>query len=143
MNIKCVENTTRFVKIVEVCNYFGHAYTGYQRGGALIPGHPELLLWFPKVNTEGPWVNILSLDGNTLTEAPSNVIDVKKHFDDIYFKKIKMSQHLRVVFAKQNHNIQEYTFIGVYKLDLEISNYNQGLVWVRSKKELDLSVTIR
>lgn len=130
-----VSDNVAFKTIKDACNCFGHNYSGYQMAGASHP-NPDVTLWFPKLFPNGEWDNKISNDEKTITERNENNLKDKEHIASHINDRKK---HQRIVFAKVKGNLGDvlYRFRGLYKLDIQKSNEETGLVWMRIKTKVE------
>ena len=128
-----IKDNVAFKTIKDACNCFGHNYTGYQRAGATHPD-PNIMLWFPKLFPNGEWDNQISSDEEVIIERNKDDKKAKQHVSSHINNKEK-HKHQRIVFAKVRGNLGDilYRFRGQYKLDVENSNEEKGLIWRRIK----------
>jgi very-short-patch-repair endonuclease len=128
-----VSDNVAFKTIKDACNCFGHNYSGYQRAGASHPD-PDIWLWFPKLFSNGEWNNKISNDEKIITERNEDNLKAKEHVLSHINDKEKY-RHQRIVFAKVKGNLGYvlYRFRGLYKLDIQKSNEETGLVWKRTE----------
>jgi len=133
--ISLADNVT-FKTIKDACNCFGHNYSGYQKAGANHPD-PNILLWFPKLYPNGKWDNKISNDENTIFENSIDLDIANKHIHS-HIHQLSGEKHIRIVFArvKDNLGFVLYRFKGLYKLNLERSCLDVGLVWERESTEV-------
>ncbi len=127
-----------FKTIKDACNCFGHNYSGYQRAGAPHPHHSDTILWFPKLFPNGMWNNSISNDECTIVENHEQIEEARKHVS-MHLENKEKYKHKRVVFAKVKGNLGDvlYRFRGLYELDVDASNHQDGLVWKRSKSKVE------
>lgn len=110
---------------------------GFLRAGtAGLPQHPDMELWFPRVSNKSNWLNEKSEDRQTLYE--SNTKDPEKnsnHIEDAIKKNL-----LRVTFFKYKDNlgIENYFFLGIFRIDVEASRNEKKCVWRRVSTEYKL-----
>jgi very-short-patch-repair endonuclease len=128
-----VSDNVAFKTIKDACNCFGHNYSGYQKAGA---SHPDqnIMLWFPKLFPNGEWDNQISDDEEIIIERNEDNVKAKEHVLS-HINNQEKHKHQRIVFAKVKGNLGDtlYRFRGAYKLDIQESNENAGLVWKRTK----------
>ena len=134
-----VGDEVSYHSIKDICNQcFGEQYEGYQRGTYMIcDGY---IAWFPKMAYEEEgilkagsktkeWVNILSPDGQYITEY--NVHEPRNEESELL-------QVHRLVFG-QNKG-EEYKFLGVFKT---ASCYDKDVTYAkRTYKRLDTEVDL-
>lgn len=120
-----VDEHVAFRTSKDACNCFGHNYKGWQKGGALHPYEKESILWFPKLYPNGEWLNSISDDETVIIEKNKND-RLESHIDKV----ISEDKHQRIIFAHVKDNLGQvlYRFRGRYQLDLENSNYENGLI---------------
>lgn len=108
-------------------NCFGHNYKGFQKGGTNHPREENKVIWFPKLYENNGWKNSISENEETIIEISENLNIIKPHIDSIKNGK----EHNRIVFARVKSPLGDimYRFKGEFKLDLEASTYQNGLIW--------------
>jgi very-short-patch-repair endonuclease len=128
-----ISDNVAFKRIKDACNCFGHDYKGYQKAGASHPDS-EILLWFPKLFPNDDWINEITDDENTIYERNTDDEISDEHVSSVLTQK-KGEKHKRIVFAKVKGTLGDvlYRFRGLYKLDVDESNPEVGLVWNRSE----------
>ena len=131
-----INDNVAFKTIKDACNCFGHNYNGYQSARAKHPDK-DIFLWFPKLFPNGEWINKISNDEEIITERNEDDEEEKKHSESVIQKK-NNEKHKRIVFAKVKGNLGDilYRFKGQYELNIEKSNFNDGLVWERTKTKV-------
>lgn len=103
---------------------------GFLRAGtAGLPQHPDMELWFPRVINNSSWLNEISDNRQTLYE--SNTKDPQKnsrHIEDAIKKDLQ-----RVTFFKYKdvYGMEDYHFLGVFRIDAEASRKEGRCVWRR------------
>ena len=123
-----------FKRIYEACNIFGHNYKGFQRGGTKHPYRNDVIIWFPKLNTNGDWINTISNDEGYIFERPADANLVQEHMNH----HISSDIHKRIVFAYEEDNNGQfmYRFKGEYEIDVQQSYKQKCLVWKRIAKRV-------
>ncbi|MBI3259399.1 MAG: hypothetical protein HYZ54_08010 [Ignavibacteriae bacterium] len=112
-----------------VANIFGHNYQGNQKGEIKHPMEAGKSIWFPKFYTNAKMNNQISEDGTEILEIDS--VPEKRH---PYFDKVmKQGLFTRLVFPqfKDPSGGNHYRFMGEFKLDVEASSVEKGLIWRR------------
>lgn len=110
---------------------------GFQRAGtAGLSQHPDMELWFPCVNNRSNWLNEKSGDGQTICE--SNTKDPKKNLDHIEDSIKKNLQRVTFFKFKDNLGIENYFFLGIFRIDAEASRKDKKCVWRRVSTEYKL-----
>lgn len=124
-----VSDDVAFKNSVHAVNCFGRDYKGFQKGSIIHPTDNNILIWFPKLYKNRDWDNRISDDEETITEKSNYPDAVKGHVDSEIGKKI----YTRITFAQVKSPLGDvmYRFKGVYDLDLESTNYTDGLIWRR------------
>jgi len=132
-----ISDNVAFKTIKDACNCFGHNYSGYQSASASHP-NSDIMLWFPKLFSKGEWDNQISDNEEIIIERNKNDEKAKEHIDSHKEQK-KGEKHKRIVFAYVKGNLGDtlYRFRGLYKLSLEDSNAEVGLVWKRIATRVD------
>lgn len=120
-----------FLRVVDICNCFGHKYDGYYKGWAINNLDKSQHLWFPKFYENAHWDNKISDDGLT-------IIEKHKAKDSKHFNKIINEETERVTFPRVRDNLgfTFYRFKGVFKLDKNESSHENGLIYKRIKTEV-------
>ena len=128
------DDDVSFKRIYEACNIFGHNYKGFQRGGAKHPHRNDVIIWFPKLNTNGDWINTISNDEEYIFERPADANLVQEHMNH----HISSDIHKRIVFAYEEDNNGQfmYRFKGEYEIDVQQSYKQKCLVWKRIAKRV-------
>jgi len=121
----------KFRTIKDACNCFGHDYTGCQRSNAPHPDK-DIMLWFPKLYPNEEWNNQITDDEETIIERNEDDEKARNHVRS-HINQIKGEQHKRIIFARVKGNLGDilYRFRGLYKLNLQESSEEKGLVWNR------------
>ena len=110
---------------------------GFLRAGtAGLSQHPDMELWFPRVNNRSNWLNEKSADGQTIYE--SNTKDPKKNYDHIEDSIKKNLQRVTFFKFKDNLGIENYFFLGIFRIDAEASRKDKKCVWRRLSTEYKL-----
>lgn len=124
-----------FKRIFEACNIFGHNYKGFQRGGTKHPYRNDVIIWFPKLNSNGDWINTISSDEEFIFESPVDANQVEKHMNH----HISSDIHKRIVFAYEEDNKGHflYRFKGEYEIAIQESHQRKYLVWKRISKRVE------
>lgn len=127
-----VADNVAFRTIKDACNCFGHNYLGYQRAGAPHPDK-DTMLWFPKLYPNGEWNNQIYDDEETIIERNEDDEKAREHVIS-HIEQTKGEKHKRIVFARVKGNMGDilYRFRGLYKLNLQESSEEKGLVWNRT-----------
>lgn len=129
-----VSDNVAFRTIKDACNCFGHEYRGYQQAGARHPYYDDIMLWFPKLFPNEPWINEISSDERIIKEKhqdaianQNNILRVKERTQNWE------TAHKRIVFAKVKDNLGNtlYRFKGLYELNPKKSQTE--LVWERKE----------
>lgn len=136
-NLLSIDDDIVFDKIVEVCNYFGHDYEGYQRAMAGIPGQEDKKLWFPKFYENDEWDNKISSSGKEITEIKKkgNKDRVEEFINNIEY------ESERVVFAgikDENSGEIGYKFQGIFKANKEKTKDRGVAVYDRISPEIKI-----
>ncbi|HPN30761.1 MAG TPA: hypothetical protein PKY81_07375 [bacterium] len=129
-----VEDKVSFYKISDIIKCFGENKS-IQQGGVKHPKEKDVLLWWPKLylNDIRPenieWLNEISDDENTITEINKNPERAQAHIELVK----KEKEHIRIVFAKIKDALGDnmYRFKGKYELNINQSNFKNGLIWKR------------
>lgn len=134
-----VDDNDALRTIDDICKLTGGVKRdrGFLRAGtAGLTQHPDMELWFPRVSNKSNWLNEKSEDRQTLYE--SNTKDPEKnsnHIEDAIKKNL-----LRVTFFKYKDNlgIENYFFLGIFRIDAEASRNEKKCVWRRVSNEYKL-----
>lgn len=133
----CVADNVALRTSAEACNLFGHQYKGWQRSVAKIPNHPRHMLWFPKLYPNDWWHNSINHQGTEINEYCKESEQLKRQFidksvaDDVKF----------IVFAKVRDELGQvmYRFKGVFEVNKQKTNYQDGVFWQLISDQFDLS----
>jgi hypothetical protein len=121
---------------VDAANCFGNDYKpmGIWTGGAKHPKEPNKLIWFPKLYNNGKWNNSISYDETEIREICEIQEMLKSHIDGVLAK----AGQNRIVFARVKGPLGDirYRFKGEYKLDIQATNYLDGLLWRRVSEQV-------
>ena len=115
--------------IDDICRLTGGVTAG-------LPQHPDMELWFPRVNNRSNWLNEKSDDGQTIYE--SNTKDPKKNYDHIEDSIKKNLQRVTFFKFKDSLGIENYFFLGIFRIDAEASRKDKKCVWRRVSTEYKL-----
>jgi very-short-patch-repair endonuclease len=124
-----LKDDVAFRTIVDAVNCFGCNHKEFQLAGKKHPKENGKVIWFPKLYKNDKWNNQISDDENTIVERHEFDQEAKKHIKKIVEKEF----HTRIVFARVKSPLGDimYRFKGEYKLDLEATDDERGLVWKR------------
>jgi len=124
-----IKDDAAFRTMADAASCFGKKYKTFQNTYIHHPIEPDKRLSFPKFFENEEWNNQLSDDEETITEISKIPEKVKEHIDRVTADK-SLS---RIVFAKVKSSLGDimYRFKGEYKIDLEATNYETGIVWRR------------
>lgn len=122
------ENVT-FRTIADAATCFGRDYrAGMQKSYFPHPREPNKKLWFPRLYPNADWDNQLSNDEETIIYASLDPAIRNEHID----KMVNDAQNypVRIVFARVNDPLGGlmYRFKGEYRVDLDVTNYDTGIV---------------
>ena len=134
-----VDDNDALRTIDDICRLTGGVKRdrGFQRAGtAGLSQHPDMELWFPCVNNRSNWLNEKSGDGQTIYE--SNTKDPKKNLDHIEDSIKKNLQRVTFFKFKDNLGIENYFFLGIFRIDAEASRKDKKCVWRRVSTEYKL-----
>lgn len=120
-----------FKTMVDAANCFGYSYQpkAIWKGGVKHPHIEGTFIWFPKLYKNDNWDN--SILNNDTIIIEKNILSEKR---DMHVKKeLNSSISKRIVFARVKSPLGDimYRFKGLYELDKEKSNKNDGLFWKR------------
>ena len=126
-----IEDDVAFRTIADGASCFGRYYKGLQKAYIPHPIEPNKRLWFLKLYKNDKWNNQISDDENTITEMSELPDFVQEHID--YCVAESEKTHTRIVFARVKSPLGDlmYRFKGEYKIDLEATNYQDGLIYRR------------
>ena len=134
-----VDDNDALRTIDDICRLTGGVKRdrGFLRAGtAELTQHPDMELWFPCVNNRSNWLNEKSDDGQTICE--SNTKDPKKNYDHIEDSIKKNLQRVTFFKFKDNLGIENYFFLGIFRIDAEASRKDKKCVWRRVSTEYKL-----
>lgn len=123
-----VNENPAFRRIVDAANCLGQNAKGYQRAFIPCKAYNDHYLWFPKLYKNGEWNNSLSEDGITIYEKPTDLSKLSQHLENVRSK-----GRTRIVFPRVVDNLGSvlYRFKGVFALDLDRSNLENGAIYTR------------
>lgn len=126
-----IEDDCAFLTMVDGANCFGLNYKpkAIWNGGAYHPIEKDVLIWFPKVYPNPDYENIISDDEEEIRERKKNLAD-----HDGYLNWVLKTERLkRIVFPRVKGSLGDilYRFKGIYELDIENSNFTNGILWKR------------
>lgn len=125
-----LEDDVAFKTMVDAANCFGNNYkrNGIWKGGAKHRENDKDI-WFPKLYENAKWNNSISEDDNEIREICKYEVDRNPH---IHREKSKANIK-RIVFAKVISPLGDvmYRFKGLYEIDTEKTNYENGVVLKR------------
>jgi SET and RING associated domain len=103
------------------------------------PTLPNYVIWWPSADPRRDWCNHSLEDGDLMTESHRNFVKNKSH----YYGTIKWP-HKRIIFyfTRDVLGFLGYRFMGVYEIDFEKSNEQEGLFWKRVNKEFRVGIDI-
>jgi very-short-patch-repair endonuclease len=124
-----LKDDVAFRTISDAASCFGKKYLGLQRSYFSHPTEPRKKLWFPKLYKNGEWNNQISNDEETIISTSELSEKVKENVDKI----VAQGNESVIVFPRVKSPLADlmYRFKGEYKLDLEASNYQIGLIYRR------------
>ena len=124
-----LKDDVAFRRIVDAVNCFGCNHKEFQLAGKKHPKEKGKVIWFPKLYKNDKWNNKIFDDENTIVERHEFDDEARKHIKKI----VEKGFHTRIVFARVKSPLGDvmYRFKGEYKLDLEATDYERGLVWKR------------
>lgn len=105
-----------------------------QHGGQHVPGLINIIVWCPDLENKD-WKNVLSKDELFIEESAADDKENKKHY-----AKHCESNEVRIVFAKMTNvfGIKECRFIGLFRLNKELTKKKKIIVWERFSTYCDL-----
>lgn len=118
-----------FRTIKDGCNCFGHSYKGYQKAEAIHPYELDISIWFPKLYSNEEWDNSISNNENLIIERCK---DDNKRYEHVG-NCLNSKRTKRIVFVGVKNELGDlmYGFKGLYELDKNKSNPDDGLFWNR------------
>ncbi len=129
-----VEDDVAFRTMVDAANCFGHSYKAKSIWKGAVPHAMEQdkILWFPKLYKNAEWDNTISNDEKTITEKCLDVEEAERHI--IEAQSEKNAKLTRLVFARVKSSLGDvmYRFKGEYKLDVEKTNFANGVIYERT-----------
>jgi len=131
-----VEDNPCLRTVDDICELFDVAVPkrGFLRGsGIMHPKRNDIFVWWPVENHKN-WDNQLA-DDKTILERHRNQSERKKHTEACINSKEKRA----VFFGKTDVlGFKFYRFKGIFEIDKEKSNIEQGLVWRMTESELEI-----
>ena len=118
-----------FRTIKDGCNCFGYNYKGYQKAAAPHPYESDTRLWFPKITVDSIWDNSISGDGKVIIEKCTDDRLRAEHVENcLNDERVK-----RIVFVREKDAYGElmYVFKGLFEIDKNRSNSENGVFWNR------------
>ena len=110
-------------------------HKGFLRAGGFdVPGKKGWIVWLPSVNNKR-WNNSLSDDGLTIREYPS---DAKKRSDHVKGTITKNETRITFFREKDALGFNFYKFVGVFKINKELSQKENKSVWERCADRYEL-----
>lgn len=128
------DDDVAFKRIYEACNIFGHNYKGFQRGGTKHPYRNDVIIWFPKLNSNGDWINTISDDEEYIYERPKDANQVEEHMK--YHLKNEIQNRIVFAYEKDIKGQFMYRFKGEYAIDRQLTEQQKYLVWKRITKKV-------
>ncbi|MDF2947484.1 MAG: hypothetical protein K0S51_2163 [Bacillales bacterium] len=128
-----LKDDVAFRTTMDVCNCFGHNYTGWQRGAAKHPHETDTELWFPKLFPNDLWDNKISEDGCTIYERHIDPSENQHYLKGIIAGKLgnNIRPHKGIVFAKVRGPLGDvmHRFKGLFQLNIEKSLNDNSVIW--------------
>lgn len=127
-----LKDDVAFRTMADAASCFGRDYSkGLQRSYIPHPTEPNKYLSFPKLYENDEWSNQLSENEDTITEY-CKIPEKKREHIDRNILEVKRV-HSRIVFARVKSPLGTlmYRFKGEYNINLEATNYENGLIWKR------------
>lgn len=110
-------------------------HKGFLRAGGFdVPRKSGWIVWLPSVNNKR-WNNSLSDDGLTIREYPS---DAKKRSDHVKGTITKNETRITFFREKDALGFNFYKFVGVFKINKELSQKENKSVWERCADRYEL-----
>lgn len=126
-----LQDDVGFRTMVDAANCFGNDYKpkAIWTGGAKHAKEHNKMIWFPKLYLNGKWDNSISNDDEIITEICKTPENANLHVD----KSLKKYDVKRIVFARVISPLGDvmYRFKGEYELDIEKTNYTNGVIYKR------------
>jgi len=120
-----------FPTMVDTVKCFGRTYkpNGVWKGGVKHPKEWGKMIWFPQLYYNGKWNNSISDDETVIYEKPANENDLGEHLEE----SLRTAGVQRIVFAKVKSPLGDtmYRFKGEFKVDMEKTNSQNGVVFKR------------
>ena len=133
-----VEDGVAFRTMVDAANCFGRTYNpkSIWRAAVKHPKETDKILWFPKLYTNDEWENAISNDESIITEKNLDTEEAEGHITEA--KSEKNAQTTRIVFARVRSPLGDvmYRFKGEYKLNVERTNFENGVIYERVSKRV-------
>ena len=116
--------------IWQVCNAFGHQYSGLQKAWASNPMDPKTGLWFPKLYTNNDWDNQLLDNGQWIREE---YIGKDTSGADEHAETVANRGKDRVTFAHVTSplGVTLYRFVGVFRMEVDRCEPQKGVWWYK------------
>ena len=124
-----------YVKNIDDAAKIFNIHKGFLRAGGFdVPRKSGWIVWLPSVNNER-WNNSLSDDGLTIREYPS---DAKKRSDHV--KGTISKNETRITFFREKDALgfNFYKFVGVFRINKELSQKENKSVWERCADRYEL-----
>lgn len=125
-----LKDDVAFRTMADAASCFGRDYSrGLQLSYIPHPTKPRKRLWFPKLYKNGEWNNQISNDEQTIISTSEIPEYVRENVDKI----IAQQNDSVIVFPRVKSPLGDlmYRFKGEYKVDIEVSNYRDGLIYRR------------
>lgn len=131
------DENPNFTKIADICKLFSakEPKRGFLRkGGVQNPMNKRYFIWWPNEDNK-QWNNYITEDDSLIFEKHNNPETCISHIKDVINK-----NETRIVFFRSTDvlNFKFYRFKGVYIIDHEQTNNENGIVWKRIDKSIKL-----
>lgn len=126
-----LKDDVAFRTMVDAANCFGNNYSpkAIWTAGAKHPKEQGKIIWFPKLYENGEWNNSINDLENQIIEINKDPKKAKDHIK----KSLEKKEEKRIVFARVKSPLGDvmYRFKGEFEIDLEKTNYRNGVVFRR------------
>lgn len=134
-----VQDDVQLRTIEEICLLFDAPFKkrGFLRPGATThPKYEDVVIWWPSTRKRKGWINKISEDESIIIETNENENTRENHLKN----ESTSSRKKRYVFLHHRNNlgITSYRFKGVYHLDEQKTNAEEGVVWSRISEEVEM-----
>lgn len=93
-----------------------------------------MIIWFPKLYSNGDWINTISDDEEFIYERPKDANQVKEHMK--YHLNSEIQNRIVFAYEKDIKGQFMYRFKGEYAIDQQLTEQQKYLVWKRITKKV-------